>query len=73
MDHEVQRPAEQRLAMIARIVRDRGFYSLGPSDADAIETVLARLAGVDAEPAPDDELVQLVRTLAAAGWRLERA
>lgn len=70
---QVDRPAEKRLEIIARVIRDRGSYAMGPSDAQAIETVLARLAGLDQEPAADDELVDLVRALALAGWRLERA
>lgn len=65
--------AEKRLEIIARIVRDRGFYALGPSDAQAIETVLARLAGIEVEPAPDDELVEIVKAFARSGWRLSRA
>lgn len=67
------RTAEKRLEIIARIVRERGFYALGRSDAIAIEAVLARLADVGVEPAPDDEFVHLVRAFALAGWRLERA
>jgi len=67
------RTAEKRLEIIARIVRERGFYALGPSDAAAIETVLARLAGIAIEPAPDDELVGIVRAFERAGWRLSRS
>lgn len=65
-------PSAQRLEMIAKLIRERGAYAMGPADARAIDVVLAQLDSRKPTPPADDELVLLIRTLAEAGWRLSR-